>query len=456
MAYTEFYVAKGALAADINGGGPRKGAQDAPIYNSADTTSDVPGTSITDNLAQWTGCQVDDWLCFDTAGGKEFARITAIAAAVATVSPAVTGSQATKDTVVGGAWSSVQHAADKVASTWVNAASDPPRVNIDAAAAFAEDIDLQQAGTLASPVTFQGYTATAGDGGMAEIDGDGLANHDATWDGNGQTYIILRDLYIHGDQAGIEGIRVLGAYCLIDRCKLKTTGAAHTIEGNGNHLRVINTWIEDSGASGINVSAYAQVDGCRVDSTASVGIKLGPFSSAVGNVVNDAGAGANHYGIHSDGDVGVIAGNSVYNSADSGIFIDDLVAEGHGVVINNVLEECGQNAGVGYGIEVEAADKYLQWAGYNAYYNNKDGESLNILHEVGAVTLTASPFTNAAGNDFSLNNTAGAGAACREAGFPGALIDGSHTGYRDIGALQHQDAGGGVPKLAGEGGGLVG
>jgi hypothetical protein len=62
----------------------------------------------------------------------------------------------------------------------------------------------------------------------------------------------------------------------------------------------------------------------------------------------------------------------------------------------------------------------------------------------GTVSLSADPCTNAAGGDFSLNNTASAGVACRAAGIPGAFPGGNTTGYLDIGAVQHQDAGGGV------------
>ena len=57
------------------------------------------------------------------------------------------------------------------------------------------------------------------------------------------------------------------------------------------------------------------------------------------------------------------------------------------------------------------------------------------------IILSGDPYTNQ-GIDYSLNNTAGAGAACRAAGFPGARTDGNNTGYGDVGAPQHQDAGG--------------
>lgn len=93
--------------------------------------------------------------------------------------------------------------------------------------------------------------------------------------------------------------------------------------------------------------------------------------------------------------------------------------------------------------------------GWNAFYNNTTANingwnSTAGSNGVGAlattnVTLTGNPFTDAANQDFTLNNTAGAGAACRAAGFHGAAVNGlpSNTGYLDIGAFQHQDAGGG-------------
>lgn len=74
------------------------------------------------------------------------------------------------------------------------------------------------------------------------------------------------------------------------------------------------------------------------------------------------------------------------------------------------------------------------------------------------VSLSADPFTSVAGADFSLNTTAGGGAACRAAGHPGVFPAGTTTGYVDIGAVQHQDpagGGGGGLKIIGTGG-LVG
>jgi len=85
------------------------------------------------------------------------------------------------------------------------------------------------------------------------------------------------------------------------------------------------------------------------------------------------------------------------------------------------------------------------------------GFTSTTVYAPGLVALTANPFTNAAGGDFSLNNTAGGGAACRAAGFPGVFPNGTTTSYLDIGAVQHQDSGGsgGMGVLIGTGGGLI-
>lgn len=72
--------------------------------------------------------------------------------------------------------------------------------------------------------------------------------------------------------------------------------------------------------------------------------------------------------------------------------------------------------------------------GASGFYNNW-GSGTND------VTLSVNPFTNPAGNDFSLNSTAGGGAAVKGAGFPGIVSGG--TGHMDMGALQSAGGGGG-------------
>lgn len=89
-----------------------------------------------------------------------------------------------------------------------------------------------------------------------------------------------------------------------------------------------------------------------------------------------------------------------------------------------------------------------------ATYNNTSGVFRGGTVEgiqLSPVTGSASFFTNAPGGDFSLNNTAGAGALLRAAGFPGLMPGGLTTGYLDIGVAQHADSGGSAGLLQGAG-----
>ena len=76
---------------------------------------------------------------------------------------------------------------------------------------------------------------------------------------------------------------------------------------------------------------------------------------------------------------------------------------------------------------------------------------LETSGSVGPGILTGDPFVDAANGNFQLNNTAGAGAACRAAGFPGTVPGLSAVGYADIGVYQHQDpaGGGGLARIIG-------
>lgn len=95
----------------------------------------------------------------------------------------------------------------------------------------------------------------------------------------------------------------------------------------------------------------------------------------------------------------------------------------------------------GYGINYITNAPIFYESAFNAFGANSTAASIN-WPPGSDVTLSGDPFVGRTSANFALNNTAGAGAACRAAGFPGVtgLIG---TGYADIGPLQHQDSGGG-------------
>lgn len=94
--------------------------------------------------------------------------------------------------------------------------------------------------------------------------------------------------------------------------------------------------------------------------------------------------------------------------------------------------------GAGYtGLTVVDAALY-NCAAYNnsgAATDNTDSRRLE-----GFITLTADPFTNAAGGDFSLNAVAGGGALLRATGLPGLLPNGTTTSYTNVGAVENSAA----------------
>jgi hypothetical protein len=108
------------------------------------------------------------------------------------------------------------------------------------------------------------------------------------------------------------------------------------------------------------------------------------------------------------------------------------------VIQNNIFTSNG-----GYGINIYslATTPVILSIRNNAYYNNSSGTINGFTDGGGNQTLTGLPY-NSAPTDFSLNNTAGEGALCRNTGVPGTIGSASvvGTGYEDIGALHHFDS----------------
>jgi hypothetical protein len=99
----------------------------------------------------------------------------------------------------------------------------------------------------------------------------------------------------------------------------------------------------------------------------------------------------------------------------------------------------------GYGLEMSANS--LGASLNNAYRGNTSGQINKTANQqtidLYGITLTADPFTNAAGLDFTLNNTAGGGALLRELGLFADLPGLSPANYFDLGPYGRQSTGGG-------------
>lgn len=111
-----------------------------------------------------------------------------------------------------------------------------------------------------------------------------------------------------------------------------------------------------------------------------------------------------------------ISNNVIEDMASHGInwINTPVVTSGPSAVTNNLLTNNG-----GYGMNVTtsntAFNDFAIFARGNAFYNNTSGE-MNNLTDVDNVTLSGDPYTDAASDDYTLNDTAGGGAACKNAG----------------------------------------
>ena len=248
----------------------------------------------------------------------------------------------------------------------------------------------------------------------------------------------------------------------------------------GNVSVVANCLVTSYSSSGFNTNAQL-VGFHQCEATGGVAGALGGIvngfnnGSIVGCYVHD-GAGV---GIQADGS---ITHNVIANQ--SGTTADGIAATAYNAVLYNTVYNCGRHGisytgmapstatvkgnilakNGGYGLTNlggAGLPARREWDG-NAYYNNTssatpggprnnlDDTTVNPTNGIAPYTnvldvLLASPndpFTNAAGGDFSLNNTAGRGALLRGTGPLNAWPGLTQVGYRDFGAIQHQDAGG--------------
>lgn len=258
------------------------------------------------------------------------------------------------------------------------------------------------------------YTgASRGIGATCNIGNSGHTHwYDCLWDGCSNAAI--------GGSASFTGVT-------LERCEIKNcTQAAAPAINTGAGFHAIHNYVHDNAGDGFGYS---------FSGTAVFSHNIITGNGRYG-ILENTGSGSNA-GAHT------FINNTIANNVSDGIrFTFDTVTGLSPILVKNIFYNNGASS-VGYNINwtnVNAAElMYLSLVNeFNAYYNNTGlGNRNNMGAGVGDVTLTGNPFTNTATGDWSLNNTAGAGAACRGISFtfPGATV----TGYGDIGAVQHVD-----------------
>lgn len=288
------------------------------------------------------------------------------------------------------------------------------------------------AGVGGAPCVWEGYQAARGDKGTKPVINDGVLTgismfatssfstyfdniefvvSSATNIGLAIGHNLGRGLRIKTSGVGI-GIDFVSSTCLLYKCLgLNTTNTPFNIRTSSS--RIVGCVAIGSGTDGFKITVSGnQFHRCLAISNGGHGFNNGTA------LTNDF-TGCVAYGNAGDGFM-------ISTSFSTGVACMNCLAVGNGGLGFNIV-----SAGIFFAL--------ISCAGYNNAGGNVASAILNIE---GFITLTANPFTNAAGLDFTLNNVAGGGAALRAAGaipsFPGLATD----SFLDIGAAQHRDSAG--------------
>jgi hypothetical protein len=288
------------------------------------------------------------------------------------------------------------------------------------------------AGSNTDPSNLYGYQTTHGDfAAQPIIEAGAISSTDLiTLNGNN----IVRGIEMDGNaQTSIRGmVNASGADSIIVRdCKLYafTNRAIHFL-GNGDGCVAINCEVSGcTSVSAIRLESGSMAFGCVSHDNSVNGFELRAGFAIYCQSYSNTGDGFNT----SNGQGTVVHCNAYDNSGDG--FEWAALGVQAGVAINCLA--VGNNA---YGFNATSpAVQIMTCAGYDNTTANVNAGATQIDF----VALSGDPFTDAASDDFTLNNTAGAGAELFGVGspltYPGTITD----NLSNIGAVQESSGGGG-------------
>lgn len=290
--------------------------------------------------------------------------------------------------------------------------------------------------TAAAPLVFQGYTSTAGDGGIGEI--SGAATYGIY---TGTSFVHFADMKI--GSCGAAAIYD-GAGSLIN-CELygSTNGSAVFVRSSGtNEVGIAGCYIHTiTGQYPVRMGAGnvtgGYVFGNYFDiSPTTAGLFMSCYGGTVANnIIKIGGADTSIIGVYCERSTTTIRDNTIYctnANTVSGVKLDGI----YSVVMNNII--AGWSGAGGAGVHINSNYALV---GANAFYNCTTNVSGTPLWRVAAdISLGSSPFVNAAGGDFEIDGASDAS----EAAWPSAWKGLSTTAnLADIGAVQSGAGAGG-------------
>lgn len=208
-----------------------------------------------------------------------------------------------------------------------------------------------------------------------------------------------------------------------------TFNAYNPIYLSAAQVQLVGCDVSTIGSGGIGIQAIGRsrilIAGCVIHDCTGIGVNMPTDISrqsyiVINNVIYDCGEEGVAFNVANDDIQLLISGNTIHGcgtaGTHSGIYLYgtyDIATDAPHGVFNNILTD---NTGYGLECATTGADA-AAFVDYNAYRGNTSGEvNANVTKGPNSVTLTADPYTDESGDDYTLNATAGGGAACKDAG----------------------------------------
>lgn len=230
----------------------------------------------------------------------------------------------------------------------------------------------------------------------------------------------------------------------------KFDGFTVAIDGHGGSgsfaiafFSAVSTEVKNSTAQGIYLPnaflVHGSISGCYVHNNGGNGMEF--FNAGTkGVMIVDhsifASNGASGIGVDGIGIDLQISNSTIANNTTDGVVTPASTGTSPLITTNSIYYG---NGSFGISSGASLSGEYL-----GSHHNGFSGSNSNWTGSPTDVTITADPFTASGSGDYSLNATAGGGAALKGAGFPGAFPGGTSTGHLDIGAVQSSSGGGTV------------
>jgi hypothetical protein len=432
----------GGFDSGISGAGTNYADQDAAQLALTGLTCTVNGTTLTQTGGTFTSTMVGN--AIQITGGTNFLKdiywITAFTNSNNVVldrTPATAGAGSAGTGNLGGALATL-----KCLSTGGSAAANP--LNTTTQLVAGNTINIRGSGTN-DPSSFD-YDFSAGY--WTFPNGDTTNGPIRFFGYNGRPYIRFSGLLmyncaniIHNFIKYVCTVATFSTYgavyvnqsaynCIFDQNNLDVQMASLAVTG-ASFASLINCEFRSTGggSGGTNPMVsmsnnyFALVYQCWIHTSKGAGIKLDGPGSVIDTIIN--GNGSDGILLSSGASFGtVLQGNTIYNNAGNGINITSAFSSAINSIQNNLITDHTVASKYGINFTGGTADTNAVAVpgviDFNAFYNNTNGNYNGITTNIwptfvgtNDVSLTGSPYTNAAGNDFSLNNTASAGAAAR-------------------------------------------